>query len=295
MGATVVSFVMLTCVAAGVQDGENLRFVFEGGSPFQVSQRAGVIELRGGTGRLRTPRVFSDFTLDLDFRLGSPDTNAAVFIRTRAGGRNGALGDASVYRIPLSDDAFRDPSSALRAVRGNARVIRVGDLATHGPEEWQHLRIAANGLRVDIALNGAFVGEFEIGHFAGHVVFEARKGTLHIRKVIMTKAPVMRHEDAGSIARPGTDGVSWPKVLREAKPFYTVEAMIGKVQGIVEVDALVLADGSVGTVEVKRSLDPDLDQSAVAAVRQWKFAPATREGLPVPVLVPVEVWFKLVR
>ena len=66
-----------------------------------------------------------------------------------------------------------------------------------------------------------------------------------------------------------------------------------KVQGVVEVQALILPDGSVGAVEVKRPLDADLDQSAVAAVWQWRFTPAMQNGVPVPVLVPIELSFTL--
>ena len=48
-------------------------------------------------------------------------------------------------------------------------------------------------------------------------------------------------------------------------------------------------------VRIVRSLDPTfgLDREAVAAVKQWRFAPALRQGQPVPVLVPIEVSFTL--
>jgi periplasmic protein TonB len=36
-----------------------------------------------------------------------------------------------------------------------------------------------------------------------------------------------------------------------------------------------------------------LDEKAVAAVKQYKFKPATREGRPVPVEVNVEVDFRI--
>ena len=54
-------------------------------------------------------------------------------------------------------------------------------------------------------------------------------------------------------------------------------------------------DGSVGDVQVVRSLDPTfgLDQEAIKAARQWRFAPGTRLGEPVPVLVTIELTFTL--
>ena len=98
----------------------------------------------------------------------------------------------------------------------------------------------------------------------------------------------------GGAYRPGND-VSWPKLLYEKRPSYTADAMRAKVQGIVEVEALILADGTVAEAKITRSLDPTfgLDREALIAVRQWKFAPATRRGQPVAVLVPIEVSFTL--
>jgi len=98
----------------------------------------------------------------------------------------------------------------------------------------------------------------------------------------------------GGAYRPGND-VSWPKLVYEKKPSYTADAMRAKVQGIVEVEALILPDGTVAEARVTRSLDPTfgLDREALIAVRQWKFTPATRRGQAVSVLVPIEVSFTL--
>ena len=65
--------------------------------------------------------------------------------------------------------------------------------------------------------------------------------------------------------------------------------------GSVLVEAVVLPDGSVGEVQVVRSLDNvfGLDQEALKAAKQWKFMPGTRFGQPVPVLVTIELTFTL--
>jgi TonB family protein len=98
----------------------------------------------------------------------------------------------------------------------------------------------------------------------------------------------------GGVYRPGS-GVSNPTLLREVKPAYTSEAMRAKIQGQVMVEAIVLPDGTVGSVQVVRSLDSvfGLDQEAVKAVRQWRFAPGKRLGQPVAVQVLIEVAFTL--
>ncbi len=98
----------------------------------------------------------------------------------------------------------------------------------------------------------------------------------------------------GGAYRPGS-GIVSPKLLQEVKPQYTADAMRAKIQGTVWVEAIVMPDGSVGNVQITRSLDPTfgLDQEAVKAVRRWRFVPGTRQGQPVPVLVEIELTFTL--
>ena len=98
----------------------------------------------------------------------------------------------------------------------------------------------------------------------------------------------------GGVYRPG-NGVTLPRVLHEERPQYTSDAMRAKVQGTVLLECIVRPDGSVGDVQVIRSLDPTfgLDQQAVAAARKWRFTPGTRLGEPVPVVITIELTFTL--
>jgi len=97
------------------------------------------------------------------------------------------------------------------------------------------------------------------------------------------------------VVRIGTPGVTIPRILKEARPQYTADAMRAKIQGSVVLECVVLTDGSVGDVRVVRSLDATygLDQEAIKAAKQWKFAPGTRNGEPVPVMVSIELTFTL--
>ncbi len=90
-------------------------------------------------------------------------------------------------------------------------------------------------------------------------------------------------------------GVTTPVVVREIKPQYTAEAMRAKVQGVVHLECIVLPDGTVGGVEVVRSLDQNfgLDQEAIKAAKQWRFKPGLLQGQPVPVSVIIELTFTL--
>ena len=84
-----------------------------------------------------------------------------------------------------------------------------------------------------------------------------------------------------------------PKLLREVKADYTDEARRRGLRGDTLLEIVVRRDGSVGDVRILKSLGGGLDERAIAAVRQWKFAPATRHGAPVDVVVEVAVEFML--
>ena len=101
--------------------------------------------------------------------------------------------------------------------------------------------------------------------------------------------------NAGDGPRRVGNGVSNPVLVREITPRYTDQAMRARVQGVVELDAVVLADGSVGPIQIVRSLDPTfgLDERAIEAVRQWRFRPGLLAGQPISVLVHIELTFTL--
>ena len=96
------------------------------------------------------------------------------------------------------------------------------------------------------------------------------------------------------VVRPG-GSVSSPEIIKEVRPDYTADAMRAQVQGVVEVEAVVQVDGTVGLVRVVRSLDKEhgLDDQAVKAVKQWRFRPGKKDGVAVPVLVSIELTFTM--
>lgn len=96
----------------------------------------------------------------------------------------------------------------------------------------------------------------------------------------------------GGPYRPGT-GISPPAVQREVKPDYTDAARRRGLSGDVVLEIVVRSDGSVGDVRLLQGLGAGLDERAIDAVRQWRFYPARRYGVPVDVLVEIAVEFKL--
>jgi protein TonB len=96
----------------------------------------------------------------------------------------------------------------------------------------------------------------------------------------------------GGPYRPGS-GIAPPRLLREVKADYTEQARRAGITGDVVLEIVVRRDGSVGDVKVTHGLGGGLNDRAVQAVRQWRFAPATRLGSAVDVIVEVAVEFKL--
>jgi TonB family protein len=88
-------------------------------------------------------------------------------------------------------------------------------------------------------------------------------------------------------------GVVLPRVITDAKPEYTRNAMRARVQGPVEVEAIVGTHGTISEPRIVRSLHPELDKQALEAVKLWKFTPGANNGKPAPILVEIELNFKL--
>jgi periplasmic protein TonB len=88
-------------------------------------------------------------------------------------------------------------------------------------------------------------------------------------------------------------GVLAPKLIYAVDPEFSDEARRAKFQGTCVVGLIVDAQGNPQAVHVVNHLGMGLDEKAVAAVRQYKFKPATLQGKPVPVVVTVEVIFRI--
>lgn len=82
---------------------------------------------------------------------------------------------------------------------------------------------------------------------------------------------------------------SEPPVLINRQPVkYPDFAKRAGIEGQVYLEVEVLIDGSVGAIEVRKSLmagPGGLDEAAIKAVKQWKYQPAQSNGKPVAVWI----------
>jgi periplasmic protein TonB len=96
----------------------------------------------------------------------------------------------------------------------------------------------------------------------------------------------------GGVYRLGS-GVVPPRVLKQVTPRYTADAMRQRIQGMVALEVVVSREGVPVAIRVTRSLDPGLDDEAIAAAREWRFAPGRVGNTPVDVLVTILLDFNI--
>jgi TonB family protein len=83
-----------------------------------------------------------------------------------------------------------------------------------------------------------------------------------------------------------------PVRLNQVAPVYPQQAKDARVQGVVIVELVIAADGSVSDARTLRSI-PLLDEAALESVRQWRYEPTLLNGTPVPVIMTATVNFTL--
>lgn len=84
-----------------------------------------------------------------------------------------------------------------------------------------------------------------------------------------------------------------PEVVKQTMPVYPESAKKDSLQGKVFVEATVDASGKVSAAKVTRGVRKDLDDAALACIRQWEFKPALKDKKPVSCTIMVPFQFKL--
>ena len=88
--------------------------------------------------------------------------------------------------------------------------------------------------------------------------------------------------------------VQRPEVIVREEPEYPRLALLGRVEGTVELSAVITKEGRVEKIEVVRG-HPLLAAAAVDCVRRWRYKPGTLNETPIDVPTTIEVRFHLKR
>jgi protein TonB len=102
------------------------------------------------------------------------------------------------------------------------------------------------------------------------------------------------YNTGGGFPNAGTGGYGSPTCLYCPSPAFSDEAVKAKYQGVVELLAVITADGRATDIKVAKGLGLGLDEKAVEAVRNWRFKAALGpDGKPTSVRQLIEVTFHL--
>ena len=85
-------------------------------------------------------------------------------------------------------------------------------------------------------------------------------------------------------------GITPPRVVKQVNPHYSTDRGV-RVVGSVIIALVVTSKGLPKDPRVVKGLDKELDQSAVQAVEEWRFAPAQKNGKSIAVRVSVQIQF----
>jgi periplasmic protein TonB len=97
----------------------------------------------------------------------------------------------------------------------------------------------------------------------------------------------------GAPMRAGLQGIKEPRRLKYVRPAYTESARRKRTQGAVVLDVVIERDGSVGPIKVIMPLGDGLTESAIEAVKQWRYESTVLDSQPIAVLMIVTIQFSL--
>ena len=90
-----------------------------------------------------------------------------------------------------------------------------------------------------------------------------------------------------------TGDVQKPEKISDVQPQYTEIARKARIQGVVILQTIIDKEGNITDIKALKGLPMGLTESAIDAVGQWKFKPATLNGKPVAVYFNLTVNFQL--
>ena len=85
-----------------------------------------------------------------------------------------------------------------------------------------------------------------------------------------------------------------PELVSKQAPQYPAKARRNHLEGKVSVRFLITEKGTVDEVAVEKCTPPGVgfEEATVAAVKKWRYRPATKDGKPVPVHNTVDIDFR---
>jgi protein TonB len=84
-----------------------------------------------------------------------------------------------------------------------------------------------------------------------------------------------------------------PKITHRVDPVYPAILKQAGIEGDVYVVVTINDEGQIEKIDASRATDERFVPAALEAIRQWKFSPATKGGVPVKAEVTIPIKFRL--
>lgn len=131
--------------------------------------------------------------------------------------------------------------------------------------------------------------------------FDMKADSTIAREYTMTtegSQPVADKVDAGDPEQQGKlirigGNVARANLITQVTPVYPQAAKDARIQGAVKIAATISTDGVPSELRVVSSPSDDLSQSALEAVRQWRYRPTLLNGNPVAIATSISVNYTL--
>lgn len=222
-------------------------------------------------------------------RSADADYPAAAY----AEGRSGFV----ILELSIDEKGRVRDATAARSVRGFDAAAR------RAARRWQYAPTIVNGKAVPVVtfagMRFGAPGESTPSDWIDLAAFHHANGRPVLARASLGVAQIRLRDDQLRFVGldPHIDGIPDPAVTPPVKtkhvnPGYPKEAMAARIQGAIQIRGIIDARGRVGRMGIvtKPSL---LDGAAMAAVQQWEFTPATREGKPIASVIVVTVNFSM--
>jgi TonB family protein len=201
-------------------------------------------------------------------------------------------------------DALIDVDGNVTAAKVVGSIPALDAAAVAAVQQWKYAPTAVDGKAVDVVklvtikfsttpgstpADGIDIARFHEaqGHFADAET--ALTQTIGLVRDLRRQTPATKASSVRLTSGVAGD-IHMPVKIYDARPIYPKGAAEKKLQGVVVLEATITKDGLVTNVRVLQSA-PGLDDAALAAVRQWRYTPATNDGMAADVITTVTINF----
>jgi TonB family protein len=290
-------------VAASISLGIHLLFLGIASSLFQAPKRFGIPARYVRVTIL--PIVTKEepkekITLPVPLKVGDQNPKGSASDQEGGNGETAPLSESMAKNIPI--DEPKTPAQEREEERISKETVTVteeqpsGSNLSEEENTGSSQETTSNGVNQSVALPSLRAGE----SYGDGISFYGSGGGLGSGKASGSGGPGKGGSGNGKgilgrffFAHGGGNG-SRPSYGDNPKPIYPQEAKEKGYEGEVVLRVEVLANGRVGQIELKKSCSYEvLDRSALTAVKQWRFIPAKKGDVAIPLWVNIPIKFQL--